>query len=184
MDRPTNSFKQFDYGLRPSKQVERKIIIEVLHALARADCDVSTYTYLGFGSVYYVDFVMFHKHLFIDDMICVEWGDIPRRMRFNQPFRFIRLKLMPLSEFIPRIRPRTRYFVWLDYDWALDPDMLRDIDGCMNQLAPQSLFLITIDARAKLPKEEFDVDQMSEQKRRRTTLRMYNEWFGPYVGRR
>ena len=30
MARPSDSFKQFDYALRPSKQVERKIMIEVL----------------------------------------------------------------------------------------------------------------------------------------------------------
>jgi len=184
MDRPTSSFKQFHYGLRPSKQVERKVMIEVLHSLARVGCSISEYAYLGFGSVYYVDFVMFHKYLFIQQMVCVEWSDTPKRMKFNKPFKFIKLKLMRLADYISKIRPRTQYLVWLDYDWALDPDMLRDIDGCITTLAPQSIFIVTIDARPRLPAEYPDVDAQSEKERRRTTVRAYNEWFTKYLGRR
>lgn len=93
MAEPSNSFKQFDYSLRPSKQVERKVMIEVLHRLSEAGYAISEYKYLGFGSVYYVDFLMFHKYLFIENMVCVEWGDVARRMRFNKPYKFIKLKL-------------------------------------------------------------------------------------------
>lgn len=73
MAQPSNSFKQFHYGLRPSKQIERKIMIEVFLRLSKEGYNISDYTYLGFGSVYYVDFVMFHKYLFMEEMICVEW---------------------------------------------------------------------------------------------------------------
>ena len=48
---------------------------------------------MGFGSAYYVDFVMFHKYLFIENMVCVEWSEIPKRMRFNKPFNFIKLRM-------------------------------------------------------------------------------------------
>jgi hypothetical protein len=72
MAQPANSFKQFDYALRPSKQVERKVMIEVLLRLAKAGFNISEYGYVGFGSVYYVDFVMFHKYLFIEQMTCGE----------------------------------------------------------------------------------------------------------------
>jgi hypothetical protein len=86
MARSTDSFKQFDYSLRPSKQVERKAMVEVLLSLSKAGYNIPDYGYIGFGSVYYVDFIMFHKYLFINKMVCVEWGDIERRMRFNKPF--------------------------------------------------------------------------------------------------
>ena len=84
MAQPTDSFKQFNYSLRPSKQVERKIMIEVLLRLSKAGYTISDYRYLGFGSPYYVDFVMFHKYLFMKDMVCVEWGEVPKRMKFNK----------------------------------------------------------------------------------------------------
>lgn len=179
---PTNSFKQFDYALRPSKQVERKIMIEVLLKLAKADYMISDYTYLGFGSVYYVDFVMFHKYLFIEKMVCVEWGEIGRRMRFNKPFKFIKLKLEPLANHIPTIKGNQQYFAWLDYDRSLDSELLQDIDGVVTRLSVGSIFVVTIDARARLPKDEFDIGGMTEQQREHLTLRVYKEWFQSYVG--
>src|SRR5437879_6001532 len=127
MAKPTDSFKQFHYGLRPSKQVERKIMIEVLLRLSNVGYSLSDYTYLGFGSPYYVDFVMFHKYLFIENMICVEWGDIEKRMKFNKPFKFIKLLLGALLTHIPRIQPTKKYLVWLDYDRSLDLEILKDI---------------------------------------------------------
>jgi hypothetical protein len=142
MAQPTYSFKQFNYSLRPSKQVERKIMIEVLLRLSKAGYTISDYSYLGFGSPYYVDFVMFHKYLFIRNMLCVEWGEVPRRMKFNKPFKFIKLKLGALKAHIPSINPKTPYLVWLDYDRSLDQEMAlsrnpmgRPIDGAWKESA-------------------------------------------------
>ncbi|MGD1029327.1 O-methyltransferase [Candidatus Binatus soli] len=191
MATPTDSFKQFDYALRPSKQVERKIIMEILLRLPRAGFNISEYSYVGFGSVAYVDFVMFHKYLFIEKMVCIEWGDIEKRMRFNKPFKFIKLKLKPFSQYIPSIRRRERLLVWLDYDRPLDPEILQDIDGSLSRLCPTSIFIVTVDARPKLPEDEFDLQGQSSQQRERAsqqrervTLQTYRSWFGPYSNSR
>lgn len=181
MAQPTDSFKQFHYGLRPSKQVERKIMIEVLLRLSRAGYNISDYIYLGFGSVYYVDFVMFHKYLFIQEMVCVEWGDVEKRMRFNKPFKFIKLKLGALLNHIPSMHRTKQYLVWLDYDRSLDSEMLQDIDGCLNRMARKSIFIITIDARPKLPMDQFDLEDKTTEERDRLTVETYREWFGLYV---
>jgi hypothetical protein len=178
----TDSFKQFDYALRPSKQVERKTMIEVLLRLSKAGYDINEYGYVGFGSVYYVDFVMFHKYLFIKRMTCVEWGRIAKRMRFNKPYKFIKLKLCPFSGYIPRIRTSGRLLVWLDYDRALDESMLLDIDGGLEHLGRRSIFIITVDARPRLPKDEFDLEDLSVNERDRETVKIYREWFRSYVG--
>lgn len=183
MVRPTDSFKQFNYSLRPSKQVERKIMIEVLLRLSKVGYDLTDYCYLGFGSPYYVDFVMFHKYLFMENMTCVEWSDVPRRMRFNKPFKFIKLKMGALSKYIPSMRPNKKYLVWLDYDRPLDTEMLQDIDGCLVRLARKSIFLITIDARPKLSGDfESDLRQKTTEQQEELTLKVYKEWFSRYVG--
>ncbi len=182
MAEPSNSFKQFDYSLRPSKQVERKVMIEVLHRLSEAGYAISEYKYLGFGSVYYVDFLMFHKYLFIENMVCVEWGDVARRMRFNKPYKFIKLKLGALSKHIPGIRPSEKHLIWLDYDRPLDPAMLQDINDTLVRLGRRSIFVVTIDARPRLPKSQFAVGEMSQDQRELLTLKVYNEWFGQYSG--
>src|ERR1035437_1475741 len=182
MAEPADSFKQFNYSLRPSKQVERKIMIEILLRLSAAGYNISQYKYWGFGSVYYVDFVMFHKYLFIDEMTCVEWGDVKKRMRFNKPFTFIRLKLGPLSRHIPSIRPKDKSLVWLDYDRALDPEMLQDIDGTVGRLSPKSLFVITVDARPRLPKS-VSGEVLRAAELESLTAETYSDWFSQYLGR-
>jgi putative O-methyltransferase len=181
MASPTDSFKQFDYALRPSKQVERKAMIEVLLSLSKAGYPIPEYGYLGFGSIYYVDFIMFHKYLFINKMVCIEWGDVEQRMRFNKPFKFVKLKLMPLSSYIPGIRPRERILAWLDYDRPLDPEMMQDIDGMCSRLAPKSIFIVTTDARPRLPKDQFDLDKLTADDRENLTVETYNDWFAEYV---
>jgi hypothetical protein len=183
---PADSFKQFNYSLRPSKQVERRMMIEVLLRMSSPRFPISTYRYLGMGSPYYVDFVMVHKQLFIDDMVCVEWSDIPKRMAFNKPFKCITLKLMSISDYIPRVTRSKRHFAWFDYDRALDTDMLRDLDGCLTVLAPRSVFVVTIDARPKLPVDapeldEVDLDALTANKRADLTAKLYQTWFGNYL---
>ena len=83
---------------------------------------------------------MFHKYLFIDKMVCIEWGDIAKRMRFNKPFKFIKVLLGPFSQHIPNIRPNKPVLVWLDYHSSLDIDILQDIDGTVNRLRQASVF--------------------------------------------
>src|SRR5579871_821640 len=183
MPTPADSFKQFDYSLRPSKQVERKMMIEILLKLSQAGYRINEYRYVGFGSVYYVDFVMFHKYLFIEDMTCIEWSQIPKRMKFNKPFKFIDLKLQPLALYIPAMNVNRKYLAWFDYDRALDPDMLQDIDGGLVRMAPGSVFIVTVDARPKLPKDLFpnlDIDAMTALERENFTIDAYKDWFQAY----
>ena len=74
------SYEKFNYLLRPSKQVERKLFIETLHRLRDADYPICSYTYVGLGSIFYADFILFHKYLYIDRMICAERDEVERRM--------------------------------------------------------------------------------------------------------
>ena len=119
-----HSFDTVDYQVRPSKQVERKLFMEVLHRLSDSGLPIQNHTYVGFGSVFYVDFLLFHRYLYIDKMLCAEKADIPRRMDFNLPYDFVVLRTKPILEVIPEIQPQSPYLVWLDYDCGLDGDNL------------------------------------------------------------
>src|SRR5690349_305833 len=145
------SYDKLDYSLRPSKQVERKLFIETFHRLAQVGYPLSDYSYLGFGSVSYIDFILFHKYLFIDKMRCVEHGPIPRRMRFNKPFSCIKLRMQPMSSVIPTISRSKPHLVWLDYDYGLNSTILEDIDSCIRALSQKSILIITVDAERRLP---------------------------------
>jgi len=157
-------------------------MIEILLGLSAAGYKISQYKYWGLGSVYYVDFVMFHKYLFIEKMACVEWGAVKKRMRFNKPYKFIRLKLGPLSQHIPSIRPTEKSLIWLDYDRTLDPEMLQDIDGTVGRLSRESLFVVTVDARPRLPKGS-PGEGLSADEQESLTAQTYSDWFGQYLGR-
>jgi hypothetical protein len=145
----SESFTKFNYLLRPSKQVERKLLIETLHHLTAAGYPIYKYTYLGLGSIYYADFMLFHKYLYINKMMCVEQSKIPNRMKFNKPFKFIKLKMKPVSEVISQLGRKTKYLAWLDYDKPLNARKLEDLDGFSQVLAPGSVLLATVDAEAR-----------------------------------
>ncbi len=81
------SFKTINYSIRPNKNVERKLIIEFLSALEQK-FHISNYRYIGFGSMWFTDFILMHKALQINDMISIEESKSnEKRAEFNKPFR-------------------------------------------------------------------------------------------------
>jgi hypothetical protein len=162
----TRSFEKFNYLLRPSKQVERKLIVEALHVLRTVGYDVPSYTYLGFGSVYYADFVLFHKYLFIDDMVCAEIEPIPERMDFNKPYDFIKLYMEPIENVLPDVPREKRLLAWLDYDVILSPGVLRDLEILVGVVRPGSIVMVTVDAEARLPDKTLDKRTWGPDRRR------------------
>jgi hypothetical protein len=178
---PAYSFNKFHYGLRPSKLVERKLMIEVLLHLFKAGFDIPSYTYMGFGSVYYVDFIMFHKSLFIRDMICVEWGDIRKRMEFNKPYNFIRLRMGAVLDHVHLVRQDLPFLVWLDYDRPLDDEALLDFNGFLGRLSPGSIFIVSVESRARPVDDDADLEELTQAEKDELMLDRYNEWFAPYL---
>lgn len=176
------SYERVNYLLRPSKQVERKIFVEVLSRLAKCGYLLSEYTYLGLGSIYYADFMLFHKYLYIDNMICAEQSRIPRRMRFNKPYDFIELRMGPVSKVIPRLDAGRRCLAWLDYDCTLKASILADIDACIQRLPQGSILIVTVDAEPRLPDEyDCDVDNMTPFQQLGEFVKYLQESFGEYV---
>ena len=153
MNHLPDSFIKVNYTLRPSKQVERKLLVELLHQLGTAvpKYDIREYTYIGFGSVYYSDFVLFHKYLYIDSMICVEGSNIPHRMEFNRPYGFIELRMARFRDVILDLERNRPYVMWLDYDSGLTGEELQDIQNAIQVLPSGSIFLVTVDAEARVP---------------------------------
>src|SRR6266849_1762893 len=172
------SFSRFNYLLRPSKQIERELFIEALHRLSVGGFEIRDYTYLGFGSVYYADFVLFHKYLYIDEMICVEAEDIPKRMEFNKPFDFITLHMKRVSDVLPNLDREKKHIVWLDYDYQLEASVLQDVAGCLQVLAPESIVIVTVDAEPRL--DRGNDDGLTDEQRTDATLARFRVELGKY----
>ncbi|RMG75351.1 MAG: hypothetical protein D6711_06830, partial [Chloroflexi bacterium] len=62
-----SSSRKINYGLRPAKHIERKMLIEIFRRLSEFG-SVESYRYIGFGALYFNDFYQFHKYLGIQNM--------------------------------------------------------------------------------------------------------------------
>ena len=67
----SNSGKRIDYSLRLQKNIERKIFGDIVRSLSYFG-PVDDYRYIGFGSYYYQDFMMFHKDFNIHKGVSIE----------------------------------------------------------------------------------------------------------------
>lgn len=146
MTTPTESYLKVAYNLRPAKQVERRMMIDAFQIMSRAGFQIGDYQYTGFGSIYFVDFILFHKLLGIRKMLDVEYStDIEKRVLFNKPFDSVDLEMKPISEVIPHLSPDIKHLLWLDYDNILHREVLADAASSATQLSCGSILIITVD---------------------------------------
>jgi len=145
-----------NYQIRPSKHVERKIFIETFQHLRNAGYQISKYHYLGFGSYYYVDFILFNRFLSIKKMTCLEKRQgISKRMAFNKPFKFIELQMKDIANYLPQIRNDKKYIIWLDYEDHLNSGILDSIGSLVGSLMSGSILIVTVNAQPDIPSEEY-----------------------------
>jgi hypothetical protein len=122
-----SSFRSVDYSVRPAKAAERKMLCDLFRRLepfGRTD----TYRYVGFGSIYFTDFQLFHQSLAISDMISIEKEESNwPRFKFNLPFRCVDLRLGHSNSILPSLDWEKRTLLWLDYDGKLTEEVLADL---------------------------------------------------------
>lgn len=146
MSQPAKSYENVHYEFRPAKQVERRMLIHTLHSLMENGFPISDYKYTGLGSIYFIDFILFHKYLGIKKFLSVEESqEINKRVKFNRPFSCVNVKIGDITEYIPRLSRDIKHILWLDYDHLLTEDVLTAIYLSTAQLSPGSIFLLTID---------------------------------------
>ena len=81
--------------------------------------NISKYRYIGLGSIYYYDFILFHKYLNIRDMVSLDDKEDYNRFEFNKPFDFITFKPMSTTNFLLNDDLDKESFIWFDYDSSL-----------------------------------------------------------------
>ncbi|MCX6600756.1 MAG: hypothetical protein NT025_04245 [bacterium] len=155
MNTSSQSYLKVQYDLRPAKQVERKMLIDGLQNLTHAGFDIAGYQYTGLGSTYFVDFILFHKLLGMSNMLSVEhdWR-IKKRVRFNRPFRSVRIKIGKIGDVIPELPLSRKHLLWLDYDFALNADVLDDVFLAASRLTRGSILLVTVDVEPPSDNED------------------------------
>lgn len=141
-----SSYEKINYSLRPAKSVERKMLCEMFQTLP-AFYPLKEYRYIGFGSTYFSDFSLFHKSLGIEKMISIERDvDNSDRFSFNRPYSCIDLEFSESNDILPTFEWESPTILWLDYDKALNKEMLIDIQTFIANAVPGSFFLISVNA--------------------------------------
>ena len=149
MNRITKSYLEVSYDLRPAKQVERRMFIDVLMKLSIAGFPISEYQYTGMGSIYFVDHILFHRYLGISKLLSVEHDlSIEKRVKFNKPFRYVNIEMKPIGDIITDLDRDLKHILWLDYDNRIHADIISDMVLASHRLSPGSLLIITVDVES------------------------------------
>src|ERR1700690_2713387 len=82
------SYEKIHYRMRPAKNGQRKMLCEAFRRLGKVR-ELPEYRYVGFGSMYYGDFILFHKALGIEQMISIEHEKGAKRAKFNRPYECV-----------------------------------------------------------------------------------------------
>jgi len=141
------SYRRINYALRPAKTVERKMLCEMFHRL-HPFTRIDKYRYIGFGSIYFSDFHLFHRLLGITDMLSIERdAHAEECFEFNRPFQCVRLDFRSSSEVLPGLDWSLPSIVWLDYDGKLDVSVLSDVITFCKLATSGSILLVSVNVK-------------------------------------
>jgi hypothetical protein len=80
------------------------------------------------GSIWFADFVLFHKLLGLSDMLSFE-REVSRRRRikYNAPYACVDVAMELTTVGLPKLKYEKQTILWLDYDDTLEPYFYTDI---------------------------------------------------------
>lgn len=148
------SFDAINYSLRPSKSIQRQLVFDGARVL-QSHLDLEHLAYVGFGSIWFTDFVMAHKLLGVDDMISIEGNEIGyRRAVFNSPFATVSVRHGFSPEVLPALYDddliaKRPWMVWLDYDYEFNESVKEDTESIIEKAPTNSIFLVTFNGHER-----------------------------------
>lgn len=167
-----SSFRKINYSLRPAKHAERRMLGDVFRRLSHFDV-LEDYVYVGFGSVWFADFVLYHKMLGIRDMISIEEASGARdRFEANRPFN-IDIVFQNSNVALPALDWSRRQIVWLDYDGTLSTEMLLDARTVATNARSGSVLAISVQCN-----QAADVEDAAENPGGPTAINRFIQRFG------
>ncbi len=158
------SFRKIDYRVRPAKSVERKMMVEAFRRLSEFG-ELSAFQYVGFGSLFFSDFSIFHRSLGLDQMVSIENTSDPvvkDRFKFNVPYGHIDLRYGHSNSELRKLNWRMRSIVWMDYDGTISQAVLRDVNFLATNVTQGSAIVFSINA-AGVPALDAEEERDSEK---------------------
>jgi hypothetical protein len=127
------------------------MLLDGFQGLTRCGFDLASYSYVGFGSIFFYDYVFFYKYLGFRRLVSIEHAtDITNRVLFNKPFDNVEVEIGDAATYLSSFSQDELAVAWLDFDdWASD-ELLSAVEIAAHRLAPGSIVLCTLDA--EIPK--------------------------------
>jgi hypothetical protein len=163
MSKRRGSYEAINYGLRPAKNIERKMLSEAFRRLTPFG-KIESFRYVGFGSTYFSDFILFHKTLGIINMISIEHDvEAKPRFEFNKPFSCITIEFGDSNDVLTKIPWDVRTIVWLDFDGRLTKSVLTDVRFFFSSAPTGSLGIFSVNANPdELDENEPRLDKLKK----------------------
>lgn len=158
-----SSFDDINFSIRPNKNVERKLIFETLVALD-SQFPFGGYRYIGFGSLWFADFVLGHRMLGIHEMTSIQEGEKPAmRAKFNSPYKCITVIEGDAATVLPTLPvERAPSLLWLDYEDPPDR-LLTELEDLCARLSSGSVLIVTANAEKERVTVEREADRRARQ---------------------
>ena len=152
-----------NYRLRLGKNVVRKLLFESFREIGRS-FDLATYRYVGFGSFWFVDFILAHKVLRMVDLVSIEKDDrFYRRALANKPYSCINVEHgdsnLVLQDLDLQQKP---LLTWLDYTSGPTEDVFDDLDIVSRQSRSGSLLAVTVNAETRCIQNQLEQDEFKD----------------------
>jgi len=166
------SFESVNYSIRPNKNIERKLVFEALRHL-HGFIPLNDYRYIGLGSLWFVDFILAHRYLSINDMVCIEHETEAERVEFNRPYDCIVVQRGETTDVLPNIDLATKpNLIFLDYDSGPEGPILQDVELIAGIAKVGTIILFTINAhRGRLPTKDADGRDLEKEQSLRLIFR-------------
>lgn len=145
MRKPRSTATFIQYDLRPAKQAERRILIELLRLAGDIGLPLSSYRYLGMGGNRFYDFLLVHKYLGLRRMVSLEHDErMYERARYSCPYDFIDVRNETSQAFIANDQFVDPTVTWFDYDGGISAGVIGDIAQLGTKLKVGDLLFVTV----------------------------------------
>ena len=140
-----SSAKIVSYDLRPSKQCERRMMLDSFNVAMESGFSIPSYRYVGMGGNRFYDFILVHKYLGIEKMISLEHDrNMLPRVEFNRPYKFIEILNTSAHNFFAIDTYGGNSIYWMDYDCSIRPIITQDIDSLVTKVKPGDFVFFTV----------------------------------------
>jgi hypothetical protein len=139
------------YEIRPSKQVERRLVMEAILLARETGLKTKVMPFVGMGGVRFIDFLLAHKILGTEKFVTLEHDEtLWNRCELNRPFESIELYRGSAGDFLNERGLQEPSIVWFDLEKMASKDAKEDVVSAATSVRPGSFLFVT--ATAEMPK--------------------------------